>query len=106
MGRKALRKYALSDLSLVFSRTLTSMRYLSGNPTSKIGLCQEGKSAPDALRRSACTKLFLILRRVCWPLGPRSPSFMKGVSPSFAGGPCAYEECCTLSTSYFDAGAK
>src|SRR5258708_12785556 len=39
-----------------------------GNPTSMIGLCQEGKSSPDALRRSACTKLFLIPRRVCWPL--------------------------------------
>jgi hypothetical protein len=33
-----------------------------------IGLCQEGKSSPDALRRSACTKLFPISRRVCWPL--------------------------------------
>ena len=36
--------------------------------TSMIGLCQEGQSSPDALRRSAGTKLFLISRRVCWPL--------------------------------------
>src|SRR5712692_11772427 len=40
----------------------------SYKPTSMIGLCQEGKSSPDALRRSAGTKLFLISRRVCWPL--------------------------------------
>jgi hypothetical protein len=39
-----------------------------GNPTSMIGLCQEGKSSPGALRRIAGTKLFLILRRVYWPL--------------------------------------
>ena len=31
---------------------------LSGYPTSMIGLCQEGKSSPDALRRSACTNSF------------------------------------------------
>ena len=41
---------------------------LSGLPTSMIGLCQEGKGSPDALRRSAGCKSFLILRRVCWPL--------------------------------------
>jgi hypothetical protein len=33
-----------------------------------IGLCQEGKSSPDALGRSAGCKSFLILRRVCWLL--------------------------------------
>src|SRR5882762_11263176 len=27
--------------------------HMSGKPTSMIGLCQEGKSSPDALRRSA-----------------------------------------------------
>ena len=43
--------------------------HLSGYPTSMIGLCQEGKSSPGALWRSACTNLFLILRRACWPLG-------------------------------------
>src|SRR5258706_11572201 len=43
-------------------------RELVHKPTSMIGLCQEGKSSPDALRRSACTKLFLIPRRVRWPL--------------------------------------
>jgi hypothetical protein len=32
--------------------TSMSMNHLSGNPTSMIGLCQEGKSSPDALRRS------------------------------------------------------
>jgi len=42
---------------------------LSDYATSMIGLCQEGKSSPDALRRSAGVNLFLILRRVCWPLG-------------------------------------
>jgi hypothetical protein len=41
---------------------------MSGNPTSMIGRCQEGKSSPDALRWSACTNSFLILRRVCWLL--------------------------------------
>src|SRR5882724_11145124 len=33
-----------------------------------ISLCQEGKSSPGALGRSAGTNSFLILRRVCWPL--------------------------------------
>jgi hypothetical protein len=46
----------------------TGAMIASHKPTSMIGLCQEGKSSPDALRRSACTKLFLIPRRVCWPL--------------------------------------
>ena len=32
--------------------------HLSGNATSMIGLCQEGKSSPDALRRSASVNLF------------------------------------------------
>src|SRR6266404_2376732 len=31
---------------------------MSGNPTSMIGLCQEGKSSPDALRRSAGVNSF------------------------------------------------
>jgi hypothetical protein len=31
---------------------------MSGNATSMIGLCQEGKSSPDALRRSAGANLF------------------------------------------------
>src|SRR6266852_6971274 len=34
------------------------VRHLSGNPTSMIGLCQEGKSSPDALRRSAGVNSF------------------------------------------------
>ena len=38
-------------------------------PTSMIGLCQEGKSSPDALPEERGCKFFLILRRVCWPLG-------------------------------------
>jgi hypothetical protein len=41
----------------------------SGNATSMIGLCQEGKSSPGALRRSAGVDSFLIPRRACWPLG-------------------------------------
>src|SRR5258708_18151549 len=32
--------------------------HLSGYPTSMISLCQEGKSSPDAPRRSACTNSF------------------------------------------------
>ena len=31
---------------------------MSGLPTSMIGLCQEGKSSPDALRESAGTNSF------------------------------------------------
>src|SRR5258705_11109663 len=31
---------------------------MSGKPTSMIGLCQEGKSSPDALRRSAGVNSF------------------------------------------------
>src|SRR5467141_3164244 len=31
---------------------------MSGNPTSMIGLCQEGKGSPDALRRSAGVNSF------------------------------------------------
>jgi hypothetical protein len=31
---------------------------LSGNPTSMIGLCQEGNSSPDALRRSVGVNSF------------------------------------------------
>jgi hypothetical protein len=31
---------------------------MSDYPTSMIGLCQEGKSSPDALRRSAGVNLF------------------------------------------------
>ena len=34
-----------------------------------IGLCQEGKSSPDALSEERGYKFFLILRRVCWPAG-------------------------------------
>jgi len=34
------------------------MKCYSGNPTSMIGLCQEGKSSPDALRRSAGVNRF------------------------------------------------
>src|SRR5712675_1910280 len=45
------------------------VRHLSGNPTSMIGLCQEGKSSPGALWEERGCKFFLILRRVCWPLG-------------------------------------
>ncbi len=44
-------------------------RHLSNNPTSMICLCQEGKSSPDALGEERGYKSFLILRRVCWPLG-------------------------------------
>src|SRR6266446_8147177 len=42
---------------------------VSDYATSMIGLCQEGKSSPDALGRSAGVNSFLVLRRVCWPLG-------------------------------------
>jgi len=41
---------------------------MSGYPTSMIGLCQEGKSAPEALGRSAGVKLFG-LQCVCRPRG-------------------------------------
>ena len=42
---------------------------MSAYATSMIGLCQEGKSSPGALRRSAGVDSFLIPRRACWPLG-------------------------------------
>src|SRR5258707_2608971 len=45
-----------------------------------IGLCQEGKSSPDALWRSAGVSSFLVLRCVCWPLSRGSYSL--GVSES------------------------
>src|SRR6266403_1683887 len=51
-----------------FARHPGALAITSYKRTSMIGLCQEGKSSPDALRRSACTKLFVIPRRVCWPL--------------------------------------
>jgi hypothetical protein len=35
-----------------------SSTQVTGNPTSMISLCQEGKSSPDALRRSAGTNSF------------------------------------------------
>jgi hypothetical protein len=41
---------------------------MSDNPAFMIRLCQEGKSSPGALRRSANGNSFLVLRRVCWPL--------------------------------------
>ncbi len=37
---------------------------MSDNPASMIGLCQEGKISPGALRRSAGGNSFLVLRRV------------------------------------------
>src|SRR5215470_13401037 len=43
---------------------------MSGLPTSMIGLCQEGKSSPDALGRSAGVKIFGFVSASCWPLGP------------------------------------
>src|ERR1700722_1797836 len=39
-------------------RTVNEGRHLSGNASSMIGLCQQGKSSPDALRRSADVILF------------------------------------------------
>jgi hypothetical protein len=48
--------------------------HLSGNATSMIGLCQEGKSSPDALRRSAGVILFDSSPRVFWLLSRGSYS--------------------------------
>ena len=42
---------------------------MSGNPTSMIGLCQEGQSSPGALRRSAGVNSFRFVSASCWPLG-------------------------------------
>jgi hypothetical protein len=52
-------KYWKDSLDRIFlylairSRLRSRWRHLSDNATSMIGLCQEGKSSPDALRRSA-----------------------------------------------------
>ena len=56
------------ECAVIRPESMPSAEITSYKPTSMIGLCQEGKSSPDALRRSAGTKLFLISRRVCWPL--------------------------------------
>src|SRR6266404_8744120 len=49
-----------SEWRSVLKKSLTepTLLEMSGNPTSMIGLCQEGKSSPDALRRSAGTNSF------------------------------------------------
>ncbi len=44
-----------SKADLILTRSAGQM---PGNATSMIGLCQEGKSSPDALRRSAGTNSF------------------------------------------------
>jgi len=38
-------------------------------PTSMIGLCQEGKSSPDALREERGCEFFSAFSASCWPLG-------------------------------------
>src|SRR6266849_7524975 len=48
-----------SGLPVIRPRSMRCAEITPYKPTSMIGLCQEGKSSPDALRRSACTKLFL-----------------------------------------------
>jgi hypothetical protein len=58
----------------------TDQNHMSGNATSMIGLCQEGKSSPDALRRSAGVNLFWFLRRVCVASQPR---FLFEIEPDF-----------------------
>jgi hypothetical protein len=42
-------------------------KHFSGNATSMIGLCQEGKSSPDALRRSASVNSFWSFAALFWP---------------------------------------
>ena len=59
----------LSAIQVPLGSTLCFLYFASGPATSMIGLCQEGKSSPDALRRSAGANLFLILPRACRSLG-------------------------------------
>jgi hypothetical protein len=49
-----------SERRSAFKKYLTgpTLLEMSDNPTSMIGLCQEGKSSPDALRRSAGVNSF------------------------------------------------
>jgi len=47
---------------------------MSGYATSMIGLCQEGKSSPDALRRSAGVKLVGFFAACFWLLSRGSYS--------------------------------
>jgi hypothetical protein len=60
-----------------------------GNPTSMIGICQEGKALSRRASEERVYKFLATLRRVCWPLGPwfllRIPDFhllsQTGVQP-------------------------
>jgi hypothetical protein len=60
-GKNRTTKTTLrSERSSALKKDLTGPTLLEmyGNATSMIGLCQEGKSSPDALRRSAGVNLF------------------------------------------------
>jgi len=67
------------ERSSVLTGELGPSTKLSAKATSMIGLCQEGKSSPDALRRSAGTNLFASSARV---LACR-PGFLSWIEPDF-----------------------
>jgi hypothetical protein len=46
------------ELAAVIGQVKFNRIHMSGNATSMIGLCQEGKSSPDALGRSAGVNSF------------------------------------------------
>ena len=53
---------------------------MDDNPTSMIGLCQEGKSSPDALREERGCEFFSAFSASCWPLGG---GFYSRIEPDF-----------------------
>src|SRR5579863_1510675 len=65
--KRTMKTTLRSERKSLLKKYLTgpTLLEMSGNATSMIGRCQEGKSSPDALRRSAGVILFDSSPRVC-----------------------------------------
>jgi hypothetical protein len=60
-SRAAIFATAMQNIFLAQIDISSTRNQMSGNATSMIGLCQESKDSPDALRRSAGVNSFLRL---------------------------------------------
>jgi hypothetical protein len=56
--KKALQQTTRCPANAAARQVNSDQKHISGNATSMIGLCQEGKSSPDALGRSAGVNSF------------------------------------------------
>ena len=74
--KRTMKTTLRSERKSLLKKYLTgpTLLEMSGYATSMIGLCQEGKSSPNALRRSAGVNLFRFFAACFWLLSHGSYS--------------------------------